>query len=711
MSWTGWVAGWVTGVALGQSPATLEAVRLHRSDAASLARAELTACEQAKCPDAGRLGLLAGTLVLSDGDAAQARDLLTRHAPPAPLEAFHAFYLGQARFYAGDPNGAAKDFERALEKASPALAVRARARLGESLLDAHRPKDAAPVLESAAAAQPTPELLFQRAQTRAATGNAAGLRADLKTVALRFPTHPYADEALEQLAALKPAVKLTLPEHLQRARGLLSDGAATRAEDELLTAEKRGLVKGVPAQAQVALLRAQVLFARGKREEAEKALAVARKGPPAIAAEAALVVARRALKSDDNEKARKLMAALDKAYPSQAAGEEGAFFAAWLDLQGGRFEDAAKSFADYEKRYKGSRRRDEAMWFRALSHIRLEQYAKARQALDDLVTAYPKTSMAPQARYWQARTEELGGGKPATVGPAYEAVISAAPASFYALLATERLRELGRTPPAAFPQPPKQLTLPRPPELELAVALTRAGLFRDAADEVQSRVSGLRGADQALPFAHALLQLGEYGHAHVVAARHLWGRAFGAKAPDALAAFYPRAFAQAVETEATRQALDPFLVWAIMRRESAFRPEVMSAADARGLMQIIPPTATEIAQKMAEPAPAPADLFAPERNIRYGAWYLAQLMKRFAHPALAAAAYNAGPKAAVRWTQERGGLPLDLFVESIPYRETRGYVKQVMADLYLYHRFYEKDGTQARLTMTVPAPTTDGVSF
>ncbi|RKH17663.1 lytic transglycosylase [Corallococcus sp. CA047B] len=711
MSWTGWVAGWVTGVALGQSPATLEAVRLHRPDAAALAQAELTACEAKKCPDAGRLGLLAGTLVLSDGDAALARDLLARHPAPPPLEAFQAFYLGQARFYAGDPNGAAGDFERALEKASPALAVRARARLGEALLEAHRPKDAAPVLESAAAAQPTPELLFQRALTRTATGNAAGLRADLKAVALRFPTHPYAEEALEKLAALKPAVKLTLPEHLQRAKGFLSAGAATRAQEELETAEKRSLVKGAPAQAQVALLRAQVLFARGKPEEAEKALAVARKGPPAIAAEAALVVARRALRSDDNAKARALMVALDKAYPSQAAGEEGAFFAAWLDMQGGRFEDAAKSFADYEKRYKSSRRRDEAMWFRALAHLRLEQYPRAKQALDELVTAYPKTSLAPQARYWMARADELGGAKAATVGPSYEAVISAAPASFYALLASERLHELGRTPPAAFPQPPKQLTLPRPPELELAVALTRAGLFRDAADEVQSRVSGLRSADQALPFAHALLQLGEYGHAHIVAARYLWGRAFGAKAPDALAAFYPRAFSQAVEAEATRQALDPFLVWAIMRRESAFRPEVMSAADARGLMQIIPPTATEIALKMSEPAPAPADLFAPERNIRYGAWYLAQLMKRFAHPALAAAAYNAGPKAAVRWTQERGTLPLDLFVESIPYRETRGYVKQVLADLYLYHRFYEKDGTRARLAMTVPPPATDGVSF
>ena len=84
-----------------------------------------------------------------------------------------------------------------------------------------------------------------------------------------------------------------------------------------------------------------------------------------------------------------------------------------------------------------------------------------------------------------------------------------------------------RTPPPVFPEPPKQLTVPRPPELELAVALTEAGLFPDAAEEVESRASRIRSPEQALPFAHALLSLGEYGYAHAIAARHLWGRAFG----------------------------------------------------------------------------------------------------------------------------------------------------------------------------------------
>jgi soluble lytic murein transglycosylase len=148
-----------------------------------------------------------------------------------------------------------------------------------------------------------------------------------------------------------------------------------------------------------------------------------------------------------------------------------------------------------------------------------------------------------------------------------------------------------------------------------------------------------------------------------------------------------------------------------MRRESAFRPEVASAADARGLMQLIPPTGTAIAEKLSEPKPNPADLFAPDLNIRYGSWYLGQLMKRFTNPVLVAAAYNAGPKATAKWAKEKGSLPLDLFVEEIPFRETRGYVKQVVADLYLYRTFYGGGAALPPLTLTVPAPAAEGVNF
>ncbi|SES80669.1 soluble lytic murein transglycosylase [Stigmatella erecta] len=710
MKWSSLVAGLVSSVALAQSPETLEAVRLHKPEARALVQADLQACEAHRCAQAGRLALLAATLALSDGEAAEARGLLEAHPAPPLLEPFHAYYRGQALFYAGEPAEAAQAFALAAKGAPPSLAPRAKARLGEALLRAGKTAQAAPVLELAATQTPSAELLYERALARGAKGLTEGARADLRTVALRYPTHPYADEALTRLELLNPPAWLTLDEHVRRARAFLDGGQASRALEELQKATAHRPAETPLERARLALARAQTLFALGQPEQAEKALAEARKGPPEIAAEAELLVARRALRANKNDQARELMAALDRAFPQQPAGDEGGFFAGWLDLQAGRFEEAVKAFALYEQRHPRSRRRDEGLWFRALALLRLERYPEAREALALLVSGAPKSSLVPQARYWMARSQELGGATAAVTAPAYEGVIASAPASFYALLASERLRALGRTPPVAFPSPPRQLLVPRPPELELAVALSEAGLFPDAAEEVESRVSRIRSAEQALPFAHALLQLGEFGHAHAVAARHLWGRAFGARAPDALAAFYPRAFASAVEAAATRHAVEPSLVWAIMRRESAFRPEVASAADARGLMQLIPPTGTSIAQHLSEPAPNPADLFAPDLNIRYGAWYLAQLMKRFSHPVLAAAAYNAGPKAAVKWAQEKGTLPLDLFIEEIPFRETRGYVKQVVADLYLYRTFYGQ-GAPPPLTMTVPAPAVEGVGF
>ncbi len=713
--WTGWglLAVLTSGSGAGaQSASTLEAVRLHRADARTRAQADLQACEASRCADAGRLSLLVGTLALAEGDVEEARTRLTGAQVAEPLQPYLAYYLGQAHFYAGDAEAAAAAFGRALDKASPALAARARTRRGEALLAAGKAKEAAPLLEAAATETPTVELLFQRAEARGAVGNASGQRADLRAVALRFPAHPYATEALAALEALKPPPRLSLAEHLQRTRGLLDAGATSRALEELETLAAAKLARTPVDRARVALVRAQVLFAAGKKKEAQEQLALARKGPPGVAAEAAYLTARRALK-EDNATARQLMVALEKDFPKEGAAAEAGFFVGWLDIQAGHFEDAVKSFTAFEQRHAGSKRQDEALWYRAFAHLRLEQHPQAREVLDALVNRFPKSSLVPQARYWKARSHALEGAGADVTAPGYATVITGAPNSYYALLATERLRELGQEPPAGFPESPRPPTGQGvPPELERGVALAQAGLFRDAAEEVQARTARIRDAEQALAFAGALLRLGEFGSAHAVAARHLWGRAFGARAPDALAAFYPRAFENAVQSEATRYEVSPYLVWAIMRRESAFRPEVASAADARGLMQVIPPTARAIAKRLAEPEPDPAELFSPALSIRYGAWYLSQLMKRFAHPALAAAAYNAGPESAVKWVKDKGALPLDLFVEEIPFRETRGYVKQVLADLYLYQAFYgDKAGTAPRLSLTVPVPATEGVTF
>ncbi|MFZ5468075.1 MAG: transglycosylase SLT domain-containing protein [Myxococcota bacterium] len=715
--------GLAASTALAQSNATLETVRLHRTDALNRAQAEWESCRAAKssagaekpCARERHLALLVGYLALSEGNTDLASKALDGAAPPQ-LAAFHAFYLGETQFYRGDYEAAAKSFERVAKNAPAWLSTKVLARHAEALFAAGEIAQAGPLLEKAALAIGTPELFHQRSLARRRLGNLDGHKADLLTLALRFPGHPYAAEALMWLKVRNKGrpYPFTFQERLLRASGLLEAKDFAAALFELDQAEK--LAKGATARARLSLSRASVLFAAGSNEEAENALDRALTGPASVAAEAAMLRARRLMRADENRKAREAMTQIDRKYPKEPAALDAAFLVGWLDLQGGQLTDAVKAFASYEERYPRSRKLDEAMWYRALASIRLGRFADADLALTGLVARFPRSSLVPQAQYWIARSNHLRmpagstGADPTPVIEGYQRVRTLFPGTFYAVLATERLRELGREVVEVFP-PPKALEVAVPKELELALALAKAGLFRDAGEEVKNRLATARTARKALELGHALQSLGEFGHAHALAARHLWAAAYGERQPEALALMYPLAFRQSVERAAKEQSLDPYFTWAIMRRESAFRPEVASAADARGLMQLIPPTAKAIAQELSLPLPNPDELFSPELNITMASWYLSALLRRFGHPALSAAAYNAGPQAVVRWATEKGSLPLDLWVEEIPYKETRAYVKQVMADYDVYRSLYGGKAPPSRLSLTVPAPLATGVSF
>ncbi|MBL8911938.1 MAG: lytic transglycosylase domain-containing protein, partial [Archangium sp.] len=347
------------------------------------------------------------------------------------------------------------------------------------------------------------------------------------------------------------------------------------------------------------------------------------------------------------------------------------------------------------------------------SLIRSKKYVEAREVASSLSKDFPKSSLVPQSLYWAARSAELAVGTP-DAGPAvdlvaeYRAVLNGFPGTFYGLLASERLAGLGVEAALPFTTEPKELKVKRPPGLELAALLARTGLYRDVAAEVTRALAAMPAAD-ALTWGHALQGLGDFGAAHTLAARHLWGAVYTQRTPEALALMYPRAFRNSVESWASQHELEPALAWAIMRRESAFAPEVTSVADARGLMQLIPPTASNVCANLKLPPADAAELYSPDWNIRLGTWYLKALMKRLQHPTLVAAAYNGGPDAVAKWAKERGSEPLDQWVEEIPYKETRGYVKQVTADLFIYRQLYKFE--QKRLSLVIPPPSDQGVNF
>jgi len=173
---------------------------------------------------------------------------------------------------------------------------------------------------------------------------------------------------------------------------------------------------------------------------------------------------------------------------------------------------------------------------------------------------------------------------------------------------------------------------------------------------------------------------------------------------DDLALRFPVTYLSQVQSNAGRQELDPAIIFGLMRQESMLDQNAMSAVGARGLMQIMPETGQQIARKLNEPWQAENSLFNPDVNIKYGAFYYKQLLTRFdGHFALAMAAYNAGPNRVSKWLPNDKSVPADIWIETIPYKETRKYVTSVLSYAIIYQQRIQRNGLKmTRLLFDVP---------
>ena len=158
---------------------------------------------------------------------------------------------------------------------------------------------------------------------------------------------------------------------------------------------------------------------------------------------------------------------------------------------------------------------------------------------------------------------------------------------------------------------------------------------------------------------------------------------------------FPHPHASLFKSHAIKNNMDLSFPVAIARQESAFLQSAQSRVGARGLMQLMPATAKQTAKKHNVPYRRSSELNNPKLNITLGSAYLGDMLKKFdGNPAYAAAAYNAGPHRVTRWLKQRGDLPLDIWIETIPFKETRKYVKNVLAFRVIYDRL---EGRQASL--------------
>lgn len=148
---------------------------------------------------------------------------------------------------------------------------------------------------------------------------------------------------------------------------------------------------------------------------------------------------------------------------------------------------------------------------------------------------------------------------------------------------------------------------------------------------------------------------------------------------------FPLAYQNAVTLYSKQYSVAPEFVYAIIRQESSFREDAVSTAGARGLMQVMPRTASVVSKASKITYNNQNQLFLSQKNINIGIAYLQQLTKRFSnHPILVAAAYNAGPRQVVYWLKNHPPKEIDLWIETLPWQETRNYLKNVMAFAIVY---------------------------
>jgi soluble lytic murein transglycosylase len=706
--------------------------------------------------DGARCRLLSAEAALTQDRPAEAAGLLAPvRGKLGVLEPWGALLQGEALAASGDPVAALKALDEATA-ADPDGPLGRRAAPGRVLALARAGREAdAKAAAAVLGGRLSPRVRLILADAEAAAGDpAAG--AAYRDLWHDLPGTPEADRAatrLAELAAKGVAVPpATAADRLYRADRLLDHGRLELASRELDELAKAGNADA-GQRSRAALLAARAAAARGERDVAEKLLApllAARTGD--VVPDALEIGARLAMRRGELDAAVGRLDRLAKDFPDHRLATEAEYLAAFFLYDAGRFDEAGARFRAFAAAHPRAGRADEAAWYAAWSIYRAGQHADAAQAFADFLVRYPKSSLAPQVRYWRGRAlERAGDRKAARIG---FLELSRDPDGWYPLLARLRLGGKAAAPAtpavaardaaaatrtaaagaAGVPAPlapvdpataagpdaarapgagasrapagPDPAAIPLRTDaararLARAVALYAAGLAEPAGDELDAALRGENRVPVLEAVAALALRAGDAFRAHRLGLRLPPDRG------DALA--YPRAFAADVERAASGLDVDPHFVWAIMRQESAFRPAIRSSAAAIGLLQLLPSTARQICQSAGLDAGQAERLGEPAVNVTLGTWYLSRLLARFGgNPALAAAAYNAGPDAVARWLVDRKGLELDEFVESIPYKETRGYVKRVIGNLAAYRRLVGEPPPALAGALPEAAP---GVSF
>lgn len=704
----------LAGLAIGRHRAHADATLKQSLDAPQV-RDQLLAQLKIPARTAGSRHLLPG----SARPYVEARRALSRGEPETALKLLshnygHLFLdreelvRGEALLALGKIKLAIESFEKALSNAYlPPLAEAAVEGLASAygrlaqFNEAHAFIDT--LLEYRNRSRPNPRFLLSKAKLFAASGQyqaaldlASRVVRDYPASRQLAPAKMLITKMVQQGAKPEPITPETLMKQAEAWVRSRKYKDAQAALDQL------------PSSLKTQLLEARILAGQGLWPEATQRFKRLSKRdmPDDIAGEALHHLARRLLDIDENDQAQDVFDQLVKYAPRSKRARNAEFYGGWIAHDEGRYKDAVKRMYRYAARHRRASDRDEALWFAGWSNYLSNNLPKARSDLQKLLSEHKRSNLVPQAYYWLGRIAQ----RQRHLDEAelvYKKVLNVAPFNYHAVWANQRLKEMQRK-PVELTSAPKDLLLPqtldsaleflgpnRPATIDRAILLFNEDRPGEVNRELSQALTQISPSDKKTraQVADMLNHLG----AHYLGFRtsqRLLGSGKDLEAGDtttwlAWRQAFPKAYLDEVNEAHAEHHVPREIIWAIMRTETHYRPQVTSRVGAGGVMQVMPKTAQLIGKTATGGLIHASRYLEPASNIWLGTWYLGGQLKRYGQQlAPMAAAYNAGPTAVDRWLEAFNGAPLDEFIERIPYRETRRYVKRVIETWAIYHHLY-----------------------
>ncbi|MBI2987456.1 MAG: transglycosylase SLT domain-containing protein [Deltaproteobacteria bacterium] len=540
------------------------------------------------------------------------------------------------------------------------------------------------------------ETLFLTARTHEALGELKQAYSRYQELRRTSPLSPWAARARNEIKRLRGKH----PElfRLGRVDALAEEAELLSREREYAEAEKgyRQILDQVPKgplRPYFLMRLANVYRSARKREEAIPVLSEIFKAHSSSSqAPAALYrLAESYWNRDENVKALDHFKQLRDRYPQSFFNDLAHLASARIYESLGRQWDALRLYRDFSKRFPDSPMREEAQWRLAWLHYLQADYKRAYSALNRLVADKVDGRYKAAALYWQARSaQKMGLSEEAK--QLFSQILNAREDSYYKGPAAKWLETMGaaveekkRASSILFPEALPPLSPDRSFHLSRARELAEISLNQLAVAELDEvRNSG----DDDLPLKLTLMR--EYARNSAYARSVALANQIPLTSDELNRYRYPLAFWETIQKITEVRALDPYLVVALIRQESIFDPKALSPASAFGLMQLLPSTAARAAEQLGVPPPQREELFEPDINLTLGTHYLRELLQRYSNNLVKAiAAYNAGENAVARWEKQITAEDEDEFIERIPYRETRLYVKLVLRNHRIYRKIYD----------------------